>query len=89
MSSKLRGQHPAIILDNPKYSHNVGAVVRTASAFGVGQVLWTGKRVTMNVEKGERLPREERMKGYSKVQLFPTWTIRSRSSRGLLRWPLR
>lgn len=61
----MRGQHPAIILDNPKYSHNVDAVIRTASAFGVGQVWWTGKRVSIDAEKGERMSR------YSKVKLFP------------------
>ena len=41
-----------------------------ASCFGVNQVWYTGNRVKLEVEKGERLPREERMKGYSKVQLI-------------------
>jgi tRNA(Leu) C34 or U34 (ribose-2'-O)-methylase TrmL len=31
-------------------------------------VWWTGRRVTLDIEKGERLPREERMKAYRDVQ---------------------
>ena len=61
------GQSPAIILNNPKYAANVGAAVRAASCFGAKQVWWTGDRVTL--ETGERLPREERMKGYKDVEL--------------------
>jgi hypothetical protein len=30
---------------------------------------WTGNRVTLDVPRGQRLPREERMKGYRNVQL--------------------
>lgn len=56
---------PAIILINPKYKHNVGAVIRACACFGVENFLWTGDRV--NPETYERLPREERMKGYSQV----------------------
>jgi tRNA(Leu) C34 or U34 (ribose-2'-O)-methylase TrmL len=64
-----RGQTPAIALVNPKYPHNVGMVVRLASCYGLRQVWFTGHRVTLNPAKGERLPREERMKGYREVQL--------------------
>ena len=60
---------PAIILVNPKYPHNVGAAVRAASCFGYKQVWFTGDRVSLDPAKGERLPREERMKGYKDVQL--------------------
>lgn len=60
------GETPSIILCNPKYVTNVGAAVRAASCFGAKQVWWTGNRV--RVEEGERLPREERMKGYKDVQ---------------------
>jgi len=66
-----------IALINPKYSRNVSAVIRAASAFNVEDVMFTGERV-MTAEgeiitewrggsKKPRLPREERMKGYSKV----------------------
>lgn len=63
------GRTPAIALTNPKYPHNVGAAVRAASCFGVKQVWYTGDRVSLGPQKGERLPREERMKGYKDVKL--------------------
>lgn len=68
--AKPVGVPPAIALINPKYPRNVGSAIRMASCFGVNQVWYTGNRVKLEVEKGERLPREERMKGYSKVQLI-------------------
>jgi len=63
------GETPAIALVDPKFAHNVGMVVRLASAYGIGQVWFSGDRVSLNSRKGERLPREERMKGYRDVQL--------------------
>ena len=63
------GVAPAVILINPKYPHNVGTVQRACSCFGVKQLWWTGSRVTLEPEKGERLPREERMRGYKDVSL--------------------
>jgi tRNA(Leu) C34 or U34 (ribose-2'-O)-methylase TrmL len=64
------GATPAIAMVNPKYPHNVGAAVRAASCFGVGQVWFSGDRVSLVSEKGKyRLPREERMKGYKDVEL--------------------
>jgi len=63
------GVTPAVALVNPKYPHNVGAAVRAATCFGARQVWWTGGRVTLDVSKGERLPREERMKGFRDVTL--------------------
>jgi tRNA(Leu) C34 or U34 (ribose-2'-O)-methylase TrmL len=63
------GQAPAIALVEPKYPHNVGMVVRLASCYGIGQVWFTGDRVSLNPARGERLPREERMKGYKEVQI--------------------
>jgi tRNA(Leu) C34 or U34 (ribose-2'-O)-methylase TrmL len=65
--AKPEGRTPAILLCNPKYSANVGAAVRAASCFGASQVWWTGNRVSLEV--GERLPREERMKGYKDVEM--------------------
>lgn len=62
------GVAPAIALLNPKYARNVGAVVRSASCFGIKQVWFSGDRV--NLEGKERLPREERMKGYNDVDLY-------------------
>jgi tRNA C32,U32 (ribose-2'-O)-methylase TrmJ len=68
-NKKKEGLAPAIALINPKYPHNVGAAVRAASCFGVKQVWFTGDRVSLSPHKGYRLPREERMKGYKKVEL--------------------
>jgi tRNA(Leu) C34 or U34 (ribose-2'-O)-methylase TrmL len=64
------GETPAIALADPKYPHNVGMVVRLASCYGLRQVWFSGDRVSLNPTKGERLPREERMKGYKDVQLI-------------------
>jgi len=61
---------PAVILVNPKYSYNVGGVLRMCSCFGVKSLLWTGHRVTLDSSKGQRLPREERMKGYADVRVY-------------------
>src|SRR4051812_9773333 len=65
-----RGKTPAVCLLNPKYPHNVGNVLRACSCFGVPQLWWTGDRVTLDVAKGQRLPREERMKGYRDVEMI-------------------
>jgi tRNA(Leu) C34 or U34 (ribose-2'-O)-methylase TrmL len=64
------GEGPAIVLDNPKFSRNVSAVVRLASAFGFPQVWFSGNRVMLDLESKDRLPREERMKGYGSVELI-------------------
>ena len=66
-NSSPEGITPAVILTNPKYIANVGAAQRAASCFGVKQLWWTGNRVRL--EEGERLPREERLKGYKEVEL--------------------
>jgi tRNA(Leu) C34 or U34 (ribose-2'-O)-methylase TrmL len=66
---KPQGTAPAIVLCRPKYAHNVGAAVRAAACFGVNQVWFTGDRVSLDPAKGQRLPREERMKGYKSVEL--------------------
>lgn len=58
---------PAILLHEPKYPHNVGQVVRLASAFGIGQVWYSGERIRKAL--GDRLPREERMRRYADVTL--------------------
>lgn len=64
------GRPPALVLVNPKYPHNVGRAVRNASCYGINQVWYTGDRVSLEPENGERLPREERMKGYQDVELY-------------------
>jgi tRNA(Leu) C34 or U34 (ribose-2'-O)-methylase TrmL len=68
-NKKKEGKTPSIILINPKYPANVAKVIRLAAAFDIPQVWWTGDRVSVDPSKGERLPREERMKGYKKVEI--------------------
>jgi tRNA(Leu) C34 or U34 (ribose-2'-O)-methylase TrmL len=64
-----QGITPAVALWNPKYAHNVGAVLRACSCFGVKQLWFSGDRVKIDVEGKTRLPREERWKGYRDVEL--------------------
>lgn len=55
-----------VVLINPKYVRNVGGVLRTCSSTGIDNLVWTGNRV--NPHDYDRLPREERMRGYADVQ---------------------
>lgn len=66
------GISPAVALCNPKYPHNVGAVLRACSCFGIKQLWFSGNRVSLKADKTKkyRLPREERMKGYGEVELI-------------------
>jgi len=66
-----QGVTPSVVLVNPKYAHNVGAALRACSCFDLKQLWWTHGRVTVDPVKGERLPREERMKGYKDVAMCP------------------
>ena len=61
---------PAILLSDPRYPHNMGAAIRAASCFGLKQVWVTGTRVADKVWEGKRIPREERMKGFSDVDII-------------------
>jgi tRNA C32,U32 (ribose-2'-O)-methylase TrmJ len=56
MEPRLNGvcaQAPAVGLVDPKFPHNVGAAVRAASCYGIGQVWFTGDRVRLDASKGE------------------------------------
>ncbi len=64
------GVTPAVALINPKYSRNVSQVVRACSCFGFKQCWFTGDRVEMELAEKKRIPREERMKGYNKVDII-------------------
>lgn len=61
---------PAVVLINPKFAHNLGQAVRALSCFGVSQLWWSGKRVLKELEGMDRIPREERMRGYSDVSIL-------------------
>lgn len=62
--------NPAIVLMDPKYPHNVGAVLRAASCYGATEVCFNGSRVAQAIKENGRIPREERMKGYQQVALL-------------------
>ena len=64
------GKCPSVALINPKYPHNVGAILRTASCYGMEQLWFTGNRIDLALGGKKRLPREERMKGYKNVDLI-------------------
>jgi tRNA(Leu) C34 or U34 (ribose-2'-O)-methylase TrmL len=64
-----QGRTPAVGLVDPKFPHNVGAAVRAASCYGIGQVWFSGDRVRLDASRRYRLPREERMRGYKDVVL--------------------
>jgi tRNA(Leu) C34 or U34 (ribose-2'-O)-methylase TrmL len=57
----------AVALFNPKYPHNVAQVLRACSSYGVPDLVYTGSRMDASLI-GERLPREERMRGYRDVK---------------------
>lgn len=58
-----------LALINTKFPHNVGAVLRAASCYGVQEVCFSGKRVADRILADKRIPREERMRGYRDVDL--------------------
>jgi tRNA(Leu) C34 or U34 (ribose-2'-O)-methylase TrmL len=64
------GVFPAIVMWDPRDPFNVGAAVRAASCFGVQQVWITGRRCAEKVWSQKRIPREERMKGFSDVDII-------------------
>lgn len=57
----------AILLDNPKYPRNLGAIVRTCAAYGVRDLRYSGDRLDQSLAEHSRLPREERIRGYQTV----------------------
>lgn len=62
----------AICLDRPKFAHNVGMNVRVAAYYCVEQVMVTGQRIKDEVDRLNRVPREERLRGYADVLLSHT-----------------
>lgn len=60
---------PAIVMYDPRYPHNAGAAMRGASCYGIGQIWIAGERTEKKVLEANRLPREERMKGFQDVSL--------------------
>jgi tRNA(Leu) C34 or U34 (ribose-2'-O)-methylase TrmL len=64
----------SVVLIDPKFPHNVGSTLRACAAFGADQLYVTGNRAQWEITgKGQRLPREERMRAYKdKVDLIRT-----------------
>ncbi len=58
----------AVLLVDPKYPHNVGTILRTCSCYGVLTLRFTGSRMLKQLDAMDRVPREERMKGYRDVE---------------------
>lgn len=75
----------AIVLENPKFPHNVGAAIRACSCYGIEQLFWTGSRALEGIEKNGkyRIPREERMRGYKDVEIENTEKPMNRFPRGI------
>ena len=67
-TAKPVGTIPSIVLINPKFPDNLGKIQRLASCYGIEQVWYSGDRIKLDAK--ERLPREERMKGFKDVKLF-------------------
>lgn len=65
-------EFPSLLLINPKFSANVAKVYRLAACFGITQVWHTGDRIGPDMGRGRRtrLPPEERMRGFGKVDLI-------------------
>jgi tRNA(Leu) C34 or U34 (ribose-2'-O)-methylase TrmL len=59
-----RGLTPAVLLDDPKYAHNVGMAYRTCALLGAAQLWYTGDRAEAEWQGLRRLPREERLRQY-------------------------
>jgi tRNA(Leu) C34 or U34 (ribose-2'-O)-methylase TrmL len=68
--SARKGEFPAIMMCDPRDPFNVGAAVRAASCFGVSQVWISGQRCAQAVWEQNRIPREERMKGFADVDII-------------------
>ena len=64
-SASLPSMTARVLLDNPKYPHNVGGAYRAAACFGASHVYVTGSRVPLTPTDGYRLPREERLRAYN------------------------
>lgn len=64
----MKKKLPAVVLTNPKYVHNLGGIIRACSCFDVPTLMWTGSRLSDELHKLDRVPREERMRGYADVE---------------------
>jgi tRNA(Leu) C34 or U34 (ribose-2'-O)-methylase TrmL len=68
---------PAVVMLEPKFVVNVASMVRNCAAFGIEWLILTGDRLEIPTgRKGDRMPRQERMREYRTVKIvqsdFPT-----------------
>ena len=68
-SMETQGRSPSVVLYDPKYPHNVGAVLRSCAAFGMAQLWFTGDRAEAAWQAARRIPREERLRDYRSVEI--------------------
>lgn len=62
---------PAVVMQNPKHVVNIASMIRNCAAFGISILCITGDRVDVPTgRKGDRLPRQERMREYETVQVI-------------------
>jgi len=59
----------AVVLNNPKYAHNVGQALRACVDYAAPELWCSGQRILDAVTLLDRIPREERMRNYRDVAL--------------------
>jgi tRNA C32,U32 (ribose-2'-O)-methylase TrmJ len=73
------GANLAVALIRPKYPHNVGAATPAASCYGVPQVWFTGKRVSLTGGKPHEVITSQRATPRIQRQPSPAVTHRTTS----------
>jgi tRNA G18 (ribose-2'-O)-methylase SpoU len=64
---------PAVVLTQSKFIVNVASMIRNCACFGVEWLVLTGDRLDIpSGRKGDRLPRQERMREYETVKVVQT-----------------
>src|SRR5258708_7416633 len=76
---------PAVVMLDPKFIVNVASMVRNCPAFGTDWLILPGDRLDIPTgRKGDRLPRQERMREYRTVNIvqsdFPTVLFRNQDA---------
>lgn len=64
---------PAVVMLAPKFTVNVAQMIRNCACFGIEWLFVTGERIHIpSGQKGDRLPRQERMREYRTVKVVQT-----------------
>ncbi len=68
---KPKVKPPAIVMLNPKFTVNIAQMIRNCACFGIEWLIVTGERIQIpSGQKGDRLPRQERMRDYRTVRVL-------------------